>query len=302
MEMAIFLRGDFLIFLTGFVVGALPVVVWNLTHDNLTSKSIFHKPWGVKKSLVELFTVGIPIIISNRRPFETKDLIPYYAVFVGFVYLLSYFYLVKARVLDWLRTAKEVVIERVSADLWMQHLKKIDLITLTTVSIIGIFSLSSPFNQFVIEPRYVSALNTVFPIVLVYFLQRMGNFIPNFLLVGAIPILFSNFYALYVTPPTHFLNQYDLKPLIKFLKEKDIRYVFGEYEYSYRLVFETGGKVIAVPIDSPPGEARYPRYRKIVEAAPKEQQAFVIMKEFAGDEKKVHRVGPFKIKLVRETE
>lgn len=275
-----FLKWSFYLGVVGFILGALPVIVWNLENQNLTNRSLFHKPFGVIKSIREFFTLGLPVIFGVRKPFSREDFNTALAILVEIIYGLSLLWIIYERV-------KEFVQEKVSSILGRlvrlqgigEHLRKSDILVLNLFSILVVFSLSSPFNQFVIEPRYISALYTPLPIILAYFTGKVFSRSRKIGLITASVIIGSNLLGLYLVPPKDFYGQFSLTPVIEYLESKGVKYVYGEFEYSYRLVLETKEEIVATPVDNEFGAQRYPLFRKMVEAAPDDQKGCVFRRE-----------------------
>ncbi len=63
-------------------------------------------------------------------------------------------------------------------------------------------------------------------------------------------------------------------PLIRLLREKNIKYAYADYWIAYRLIFETGEEVICT-VYPPAVNDRYSPYTKLVEQA--ESPAYIIM-------------------------
>lgn len=261
----------------GFVIGSLPVIVFNLNHQNLNTASLFHKPFGIKKAAVDFFVVGLPIIFGLRKSFSTADFIPVLTGLVTVIYLVGFIWLIKNRFLDLVTTfSLGVISKKPKLQISFGKLKKIDLILLFFISVFSIFVLSSPFNQFVSEPRYISPLYTGLPILIVYFASLLSQ--KQYFLGAAIfsLILVSQIYGLYKLPPASFQGQIKLDETIEYLNSKNIKYVDTISYISYRLILETDGQIIGATRDFPPIEARYPKYRELVKNAPKDQLAVVL--------------------------
>ena len=273
----IFLTRLFPLGILGFVVGSLPVIVFNLNHQNLNTQSLFHKPFGVKKAMVDFFTVGLPVIFGLRKPFFTTDFFTPLTIIVGGVYLMAFLFLLTKRVPDLVASFSFGLLSKDHKfKINSQLLKPIDLILLLLISTFIVFSLSSPFNQFVSEPRYISPIYTALPIVIVFLIKTLVEKSFWLAILIFLVILGSQAYGLWQLPPKSFQGQINLDQTLLKLNEKGINYVDTHAYLSYRLVLESKGAIIAATRDNPPIEARYPDYRKMVDGAPVEQKAWLL--------------------------
>lgn len=273
----IFFSSLFFLGILGFIIGSLPVLIFNIDHQNLNTQSLFHKPFGVKKAAIEFFTVGLPIIFGLRKPFSTTDFFPPLTFITVIVYLSAFIKLTSKRSMDLIGTISfGLITQKRKLRISFDNVQKIDLIFLFLFSVFLVFSLSSPFNQFVSEPRYISPLYTALPILVVYFVGAISK--RSFLIAALVFvfILMIQTVGLIKVPPTVFLDQIDLKQTINYLQSKGIHYVDTHADYSYRLILETNGEIIGATRDSPPIEARYPQYRKMVDNAPLDQKALLL--------------------------
>lgn len=272
----VFFSSLFLLGFVGFVIGSLPVILFNFDHQNLNTHSLFHKPFGVKKAAVDFFLVGLPIIFGLRKTFSTVDFSPILTIITYVIYLAAFLMLVYRRGLAVTQTFSLGIIgSRPKLGFSFYKLERIDIILVFLLAVFGVFSLSSPFNQFVSEPRYISPLYTALPILVVYLVGLIAK--KNNLVAGVtfFIILGVQVIGLVKLPPTSFLDQIDLKQTIRYLESKNIKYVDTDADYSYRLILETSGKIIGATRDSPPIEARYPEYRRLVNNAPLNEKAIL---------------------------
>lgn len=249
----------------GFILGSLPVIIWNLSQNGNTFRSVINVPDGVKQAWIDFFTLGVPVLLGVRGPSSTIDFFTPLAFLVYLIYAGAFLYLANMRLRKFI-TNKEV--------------QKEDLLLLFSFIVPFVWSLTPPFNLFVIEPRYVSPLYTAFPIVVGYFIYQLfrGNFKAGKYLsiIALIVLLTSNFYGYLRKPPSSFLGQYRVDKVLSYLKENGYKYVWANFDYSYRLIFESKGEIIASAYNSLAMQARYPEYTHQVKNASKEQQAYVL--------------------------
>jgi 4-amino-4-deoxy-L-arabinose transferase-like glycosyltransferase len=273
----IFFTRLFALGILGFVLGSLPVLIFNLTHQNLNTQSLFHKPFGVKKAIVEFFTVGLPIIFGLRKPFSTVDFSLPLTLLVGGIYLSSFIFLLIKRIPDLLETFTLGLLRGGrKLQITPHKLEKIDLIFLFLVTVIVVFSLSSPFNQFISEPRYVSPLYTALPILIVFLVMEAGRINKIVSALIYLIVLGAQAWGLIQLPPNSFQGPIDLTETIAHLRTKDVTFVDTHAYLSYRLILDSKGSIIAATRDNPPIEARYPLYRKLVDSAPVEKKAWLL--------------------------
>ncbi len=302
----VFLKINFYAIVPGFLIGALPAVIWNFNNRNLTNRSIFHKPFGVLGSMRDFFTLGMPVLVGVRRPSSTENLLTPLAVLVGLSYLATFLYYLIVRGKEILSKLGGILEKLTKFSSISSYLQPIDLIFLHTIAVFCVFSLSSPFNQFVIEPRYISALYTSLPILLAYFFIRLLNFRQWLGLSFAAVLIFNGMFSLLKVLPNSFIDQFDLEPVVQYLEQKGIKYVYAEAAYSYQLVLETQESIIATPIDNLFVANRYPDYIETVKEGPLSQKACVIYKEkndctfaFGDSPKELKEIGKFKVYTIR---
>ncbi len=273
----IFLTRLFLAGILGFVLGSLTVIVFNINHSNLNTQSLFHKPFGVKKAMVEFFTVGLPIMFGLRKPFSRVDFSTLLTYLVSGIYLLAFGWLLVKRLLDVLKTLSFGLITLTPRLKIAFSLQPVDLILLFSLSVFIIFSFSSPFNQFIEEPRYIGPLYTALPILIVFLVKEIKERFNKGLAMGLyLIVLGTQIFGLTQVPVGSFVSQVDLKETIQTLREKNIKYVDTHALVSYHLVLESGEEIIAATRDNPPIEARYPEYRRLVNTAPLEEKGLLL--------------------------
>lgn len=265
----LFLTRLFYLGFLGFLIGASPVVYFNLTHQNLNTASLFHKPFGVKTAMVNFFTVGLPIIFGVRAPFSKADFSVVLTVAISLIYLTAFLWLSLERLPALFRAFSFGLVSRKPKfQISLEGIEKIDLILIFLLAVFAIFSISSPFNQFIEEPRYVGALYSALPILVVYLVWKLKT--KQWWLAAAVYliVLGAQVYGLWRLPPPAFLAQIRIDEITNYLRENQYQYILTHADYSYRIVLETGGEIIAATNDSPPIEARYPEYKQMVEQAP----------------------------------
>lgn len=301
-----FLRPTFWLGILGFGIGSMPVIIWNIQNQNLTNRSLFHKPFGVRKAMTEFFTVGLPIIFGVRKPFSVQDFFTPLALLIESIYIAAFGFLVytKARLLQNSKLGKFAT-DLIRGKSLINYLEKTDILLLNFFFIFLVFSLSSPFNQFVVEPRYISAVYTPLSVLLGYFAYQLYKW-KKYIGVAIITALVVNsVYALYKVPAESFVTQYKTDELIGYLDNKGVTYVIGEFDFAYRLSFETRERIIVTPSDNLFGAHRFVEYIDMVEKAPTDKLACVFvfnkvescLSHFGEDMSKIDvtMVGPFKV-------
>lgn len=277
----LFLSKDFYALLLGAVLGAAPVIAYNLSHDWLTQRMLFHKPGGTKAAFLNFFLEGIPKIIGTRTPHARTDLLPPLAFAVYGIYIAAFTLLLKERlrwILDML-TLRFFSTGKLKISLAFSEPR--DLLLLFSFCLPVIFALS-PFNWYLDEPRYIQPLFTFFPTLLGYFIFRV--FQRSRLLGAALLILvvFNNGYTLFApgpyTRPKTFLKQYRTAKVIKFLKDYGVSFVNTSSNLAHRLIFESGEEIIASPMERDFTALRYPAYIDMISKAPKEKRGYVFIK------------------------
>ncbi len=244
----IFFKKEFYLAILGAVIGAAPVIFYNLLHQSQTATSLFNKPWGIKPAIYKFFVEGMPVILGTRPPWSTTDFITPLAILVWVIYLAGFLFLLKRRYKSLIRF----------------KFKPIDLILAFFPALLFIFGLSSPFNQFVIEPRYIQAIYTGLPIVVTYLIFKLekkyrlaGTFVLTILIVSAL-------FGVYKTKPTSFVDGYVFDEVTAYLKEHEVTHVFADAALAHRLGFFAEEKIIAAPMEGGVTSARIPYYEQAV--------------------------------------
>ena len=259
----IFFKREFYLAILGAIIGAAPVIFYNLTNQSATATSLFNKPWGIKPALYKFFVEGMPVILGVRPPWSTTNFFTPLAVVVVLVYLAAFVFLLRRRFEDLLRF----------------KFQPIDLVLAFFPSLLFIFSLSSPFNQFVIEPRYIQAIYTGLPIVVTYFAFKLekkyrlaGVFVLTTLVVSAL-------FGIYKTKPSSFVDGYTFDGPIVYLKEHGVTHVFSDAALAHRLTFFAKEEIIAAPMEGGMTSARIPYYEQAVKDTPCAKRGVVVLKE-----------------------
>lgn len=247
----------------GALLGAFPVIYYNLANQSATATSLFNKPWGIKPAVYKFFAEGMPVILGARPPWNAADFFTPLALLVEAIYLVAFLFLLKRRFKDLIRL----------------KFQPIDLILVFFLALLFIFSLSSPFNQFVIEPRYIQAIYTGLPIVATYFVFKLES---KRRLVGVAVstiLIVSTLFGIYKTNPTYFVDGYVFDEAITYLKEHGVTHVFADGALAHRLGFFAEEEIIAAPMEGGVTSARIPYYEQAVKDTPCDRRGVVVLKE-----------------------
>jgi len=248
----------------GVAVGGAPVWYANFFAGVGTAGQLFSKPWGIRKALGELFALGFPILLGTRSSWQYRDFFPPLAVGVWIFYGLGIIFLIGERVRN-LGGFRD----------FRKRLGPIDLLLGTFGSTLVIFAFSAPFNQFVIEPRYILAFYSTLPLVSGWFLVKLWE---RHRVLGALAgalLLFNVVLGFAKAPPISFVDPYRLDKVIDFLEQRSLRYVNTNGALAHRLMFLTSERLIAAVREGGLMDARYHQYHKWVLEAPRDQQAYV---------------------------
>lgn len=247
----------------GALLGAFPVIYYNLVNQSATAVSLFNKPWGIKPAIYKFFFVGMPVILGARPPWVAADFFTPLALLVETIYLAAFLFLLKRRYKDLLRL----------------KFQPVDLILVFFPALLFIFSLSSPFNQFVIEPRYIQAIYTGLPIVVTYFIFKLEKKRRLAGVAVLITLVVSALFGVYKTKPTYFVDGYVFEEAITYLKEHGVTHVFADGALAHRLDFFAEEEVIAAPMEGGVTSARIPYYQQAVKDTPCDKRGVVVLKE-----------------------
>lgn len=253
----------------GAAIGGFPVIWHNLKFGGLTSRALFIGPWGIKAALYKLVTEGFPVLLGARRPFSTENFFTPLAVliFVGYASALI--------LLVWKR--RKFFEKGIS--LSFKKTEPVDLFLVFIASIVLIFSLSSPFNQFVIEPRYIFAFYSAIPLLAAFLVYEASK--RTFLLSGAVLLAFvaNAIFGIYKAPPLSFADPYQLDNVIKVLRENKVYYINADEAAGHRIVFQTERRITAAIRTGGISERRFPEYQQAVLDAHPSQRGYVFLKD-----------------------
>ncbi len=205
----------------------------------------------------------MPVILGTRPPWSTTDFFTPLALLVWAIYLTGFLFLLKRRF----------------KDLVHFKFKPIDLILAFFPALLFIFGLSSPFNQFVIEPRYIQAIYTGLPILMVYLvfnLEKRKRFAGVLVLTT---LVVSSLLGVYQTKPNYFVDGYTFDEVIPYLKEHGTTHVFADAALAHRLGFFAEEEIIAAPMEGGMTSARIPYYEQAVKDAPCGKKGIVVLKD-----------------------
>lgn len=259
----IFFRKEFYLAVLGVVIGAAPVIYYNLVNQSQTATSLLNKPWGIKPAIYKFFVEGMPVILGVRPPWVASDFFTPLALLVEALYLVGFLFLLKRRYKSLIRF----------------KFKPLDLILAFFPALLFIFGLSSPFNQFVIEPRYIQAIYTGLPIVVTYLAFKLEK---KRRLAGALvltTLVVNSLLGVYKTKPTQFVDNYTFDEVIPYLKERGITHVFSDAALAHRLTFFAHEEIIAAPMEGGVTSARIPYYDQIVRSTSCGNKGIVVLKE-----------------------
>jgi len=262
-----FFSGNLVWLLAGVALGGAPVWYANFFAGAGTAGDLFSKPWGVWGALQKLITLGFPILLGTRSSWEYWDFFLPLAVLVWLFYGVGLVSLVVERIkgLKGMKGVKGI----------RGRLEPVDLLLGTFFSILVVFALSAPFNQFVIEPRYVLAFYTIIPLVGGWFLIELWERGRVWGILVALLLLVNAGLGFFKAPPASFVDPYQLDHVVSLLEQKDLQYINTNGALAHRLMFMTSEGVIASVREGGLMDARYHQYHKWVLEAPRDQQAYL---------------------------
>lgn len=269
----IFITSLFPLGILGFITGSWPVIYFNLAHGGLNTASLYNDPFYVKEAMWNFFTIHLPIIFGLRKPFSTTDFFTPLTYTVGFIYFLAFVYLVIRRLPALLTTFSLGFAQyKPKLGISFSRVERIDIILLFLVCIFGVFSLSSPFNQVTEEPRYISPIYTGLPILITYLVMNVGKKSKFWAGLLYVVVLGSQLYGLSQVRVDSFTSQFDIQKIVQALRENKVNYVDAPAAFSYHIILESEGEIIARARDIPRFESRYPLYKELVNNAPLEEK------------------------------
>lgn len=264
-----FLRKNFRIFVLFFIIGSLPLILYNITY-NFDTFSIA-KGVGLRQALnkVILFKAVIPVLLGMRLPIAGDNryilsLPEYWGSILGAVYVIAFLYIIISR-------RKNIL------GLLTLSAKKVGpteiLLALIVISAI-VFIRTERANSWAI--RYMLPIISAVPILLsiaVYDIWKKQKVVGGVVL-GIILIiqLYGNarVYATWGSSKIveDVLELPDTRPLISFLDSKNITRAYAHYWISYRLTYETGERIICSQAYDERFGGRYrPKYKDIVDGS-----------------------------------
>jgi 4-amino-4-deoxy-L-arabinose transferase-like glycosyltransferase len=246
--------------LIGVVVGAAPLLVYNVLHHGES----FEDPHGLNtywSNLRGFFTTALPVALGIRRPYAYNWVLPVVGPTL-YVVLLAAF---AAALLFGSRTSMPLKL------------------------FVGmypfLFAATPQWAYTVFEPRYLYFLTPMVLLLAAEGLRHVPRAGPAVLVVLAVlsvvGIASLNTWAR--RSPTHYdidsIAPRDIRPVLAALEQHHVRYVFAPYRYAYRIPFESRERVIATPIE--PLVVRYKPFDREVRraAAP----AYVFLAGAVGD-------------------
>ncbi|MDY6794597.1 MAG: glycosyltransferase family 39 protein [Actinomycetota bacterium] len=283
-------------YLASFVVGCLPLVLYNFTHDFATFDALKYRASGglalsgLLGNIRTEATISLPVLLGVKKV-DTLGFgfSKWFVALVALFYVAAFVYLV-LRLINLARNWKETAADR---SLRRQR-DGIFIILLIFALVLFYYAMT----HYVVEhPRYPHHILVIYiPIFLAvgYFLSRMVEIISrrSSLKLSNLSMIVVIFIVL--VPPLvvnavsvgqienqdacFYYNKYDFSELTQFLRDKGIDRVYTGYMYCYKLVFESGEKILATPNAGPVMYDRYPFYTEQVDAA--EEVAVVFNTEY----------------------
>lgn len=269
----------------GFVLGSAPLILGNLVGEGPTTSSQllgsvvpakdFWRALG--QSLRYLVEDGLLTIWGVRPPKGELGLSPGLAIVPLYVIsILATFYM----------AIKGIVARREGASI----LPALFLMFVPPIFALGALT-NGNFTAIIPDSglltRYLLPLYSVVPIILAHFLTRLKigrTKLRSITLVLVALLLAVNLWSVLTADPVAAMrSEFDnipwpgsIEPLITFLEAEDIRYVYTTHWLGYRLMFETGERVICFDYpDSLRNMDRLPEYSARVENA-EEPPAYIL--------------------------
>lgn len=241
----LFFKKTFIALMTGFVIGNLPLLIYNITHKFSTLQIITKQHATFLGTLKHLFGYGYWVILGARAEFAQENYIPYVSSLILLIYLGCFIYL--------------FVRKKPGSEFLITFL----LIFPITYWLSGRGETNTR--------RYLLPLYSVVFIVLAYGINalREKNKLLSYTIIAL--ILGSNLYTNFISIPIFNTNakaDYEMrllqdKQLYDFLKTNNIR---GAYTLSWwnslKFDFDFKEDIILTLIDGEP----YPKYQKAVDS------------------------------------
>ncbi|MEK6691266.1 MAG: discoidin domain-containing protein [Nitrospirota bacterium] len=263
-----FLRKRFWAFTLFFIIGSLPLIFYNLTH-NFDTFSVT-KGVGLRMTflkMIMLFEAVIPVLLGMKvTPYadnpNTLQLPMHLGAILGAIYVAAFSYIIITR---WKNILGFITLS----------LKRIGptemLLAFVLISAV-IFSRGERSNSWAV--RYILPVISAIPILLSFAIydvwKNMKIFSGRVIAGAALAIvltiqLYGNglVYAAWGSPKmvSETLELPDDRPLIAFLDSKGITRAYAHYWISFRMTYETGKRIIcAQPYDERYGGRYKPKY------------------------------------------
>lgn len=258
-----FLRKRFWVFALFFIIGSLPFIHYNITH-NFDTFTVA-KGVGLRKAfenLLMLFRDVIPQLLGIKIPlygdnWNTLPLPKYWGFMLGLVYGLAFLYIIISRCKKLLGFLT----------LSLKRIGPTEMLLAFVVICIVIFIRSGRANSWAV--RYILPVFSVVPILLSLAIYNIGRRYKAVAVVmlGIVMIiqLYGNgrLYEAWGMPDIveNALDLPDDRLLIAFLDSKGISRAYAHYWIADRLTYETGERIIcARPYDERFGGRYKPRY------------------------------------------
>lgn len=232
----------------GYVLGNLPVIIYNLNYNGATTRTLFKLPWGVKAAFIKLISEGMPVIAGVRTSNSTRNFFTPLAVLILLVFLGAVFYFTKVTLKSFRQRLIQGHISLVASD----------LIFLTFFSTITLFLVSTPFNQFSIEPRYLFSLYSTLPLILAFFLVRLWNFKKAIFTIVLVFYTVNWILGMAVAGPATFNDNYRTEDLVKYMKDNSFNDIIADPSLGHRIMFYSELSVLSAVRGGGITEWRFP--------------------------------------------
>jgi hypothetical protein len=257
-------RRSILFFLSGLILGGLPLWVHNIAHPLVTWHYLFDASGGgepVLTSLQDFFLYRFPEVLGVRYNETNTFCIPYFSFVLYTLYLALFLFLLLSRREHFGNLVK----------LKTGQSGGLDLLILFLFLFPIIFSFSGFASGH--TTRYLQPLFSVLPVLFAVLTKKIKSFSVVLVSIFLILHLFSNVYGTMTSLPLTSkmkITQYrqdreNERKLFKFLIEKNIKRLYStEYWSSVRMTFDSQEEII---IAQPSGD-RYPFYTDLIDRDP----------------------------------
>ncbi|HEY7142445.1 MAG TPA: hypothetical protein VIE44_20310 [Methylomirabilota bacterium] len=248
-----FLLGALPLWLNGWLARPATRSVWELA-DAATAT----------RQLQDVLVIGLPALLGPGGQWPAPAAIQALTPVLLVIYALAWLALLATRVLAWRAGPEPSPVTGAALD----AVVVLPMIAVVTCAL-------SSFGWFVSEPRYLLPLAAVAPIVIAALLAtlwRSGR--PGAAIALGVALLAVNLAGHLVAPWTSAREApHSLAPALAFLQSRRIPVVATTYWIGPRLTFESGERVVAVPMRGAPD--RYPPYSAVAERA--DRLAYVLL-------------------------